>query len=595
MKPRRRTAGAARPPGPARTGDRLLADAVRRTPGWTVTLAAATLTAAAAGLALPAAASAAVDGALRGTVPVGAVAVLAALLLLAALADMLAAAASPAASAAVTARLRRDLTAHVLAAGPSALRAVPAGDLNSRLIGAASRAASVAPALVGAATAALTSLGGLLALALIDWRLAVAFLLGTVPAVAVMRRFVAGSSELSLTYQRHLGRIAALLADAMRGARTVRACGTAAREADRVLAPLAELSTAGRSLWLAQAGAAWRLGLLLPLVEVAVLATGGAGVAAGRLSAGQLLAAASYTVLGTALFNQADTLMGVAQARAGARRLAEVLDLPLPPAGTRELPFPSGLVEFRSVTVRAGDRTVLDGVRLTLPPGALVAVVGRSGSGRSTLAGLAARLLDPDEGSVLLDGIPLTELREDALRSAVACAFARPGLPGDTVAAAIGYGRPDGGAGAAGAAAVRAAAGTAEIAAFVDRLPGRYDTPLAEAPRSGGEAQRLGLARAVAQDARVLVLDDALSSLDTVTAARVETALTEGLAGRTRLLVTHRAATAARADLVVWLEAGRVRGTGRHADLWDADPAYRAVFDPTATESVLEGTPCPVR
>ncbi|RKE17445.1 ABC transporter ATP-binding protein [Streptomyces sp. TLI_171] len=599
MKPRRRTADAARPVNPARAGDRLLSAAVRRAPGWTAALAAASLTAAACTLALPAAAAAAVDAALRGTAPLTAVATLAVLLLLVAAADMLAAAAGPAATAAATAQLRRRLTAHILAVGPAAVRAFPAGDLNSRLVGATARAASAGPALVGAAAAAATSLGGLVALAVLDWRPALAFLLTAAPAVLVMRRFLAGSSELSLAYQRAVGRIAARLAEAMRGVRTIRAAGTADREAERVLAPLPELAAAGGNLWLAQAGAVWRMGLLLPLVEVAVLGTAGLGVEAGRLTSGQLLAAAGYAALGTALFNQADALMGLAAARAGARRLVDVLDLPIPPAGTREPVDGPGELELRAVTVRVDGRTVLDGVRLTVPAGALLAVVGRSGSGRSTLAELAARLRDPDEGAVLLDGLPLAELREDALRTTVACAFARPGLPGGTLAEAIAYGRPD-----AGEQAVRDAARAAEIAGFVDRLPAGYRTPVAEAPMSGGEAQRLGLARAVAQDAKVLVLDDALSSLDSATAAKIETVLTDTLADRTRLLITHRAATAARADLVAWLDAGRLRATGRHADLWAAHPDYRAVFDTdlppdgssaSASDRASEGFPCPVR
>jgi ATP-binding cassette subfamily B protein len=122
---------------------------------------------------------------------------------------------------------------------------------------------------------------------------------------------------------------------------------------------------------------------------------------------------------------------------------------------------------------------------------------------------------------------------------------------------------------------VGAAARAAHAHEFVSRLPDGYDTPLAEAPMSGGEAQRLGLARAWPAQ-RVLVLDDATSSLDMVTEMQIAQALTEPR-GRTRLIVTHRAATAARADLVVWLEAGRLRGVGPHARLW-CDPDYRAVF-----------------
>jgi ATP-binding cassette subfamily B protein len=224
------------------------------------------------------------------------------------------------------------------------------------------------------------------------------------------------------------------------------------------------------------------------------------------------------------------------------------------------------------VTVRAGGATLLDRLDLEVPAGACVALVGRSGAGKTTLAWLVGRLGDPDEGEVLLDGVPVAALAPPELRRAVVYAFERPALLGGTVAGAIAYGRPD-----AAAAEVERAAAAAQADGFVRRLPDGYDTPLRAAPLSGGEAQRLGLARAVAQDGRVLVLDDATSSLDTATEMRLGEALADLLGGRTRLVVAHRTATAARADLVAWLDGGRVRDLAPHADLW-RDPEYRAVF-----------------
>jgi ATP-binding cassette subfamily B protein len=197
-------------------------------------------------------------------------------------------------------------------------------------------------------------------------------------------------------------------------------------------------------------------------------------------------------------------------------------------------------------------------------------VVGRSGSGKSLLAALAARLADPVGGTVLLDGVPLPELDRAELRGAIGYAFERPVLVGDTVGAAIGLGADDQG--------VVAAAATAACAdGFIRRLPGGYATPMADTPLSGGERQRIGLARAFAQGERLLVLDDATSSLDTVTERQVGTALTADPRGRTRLIVAHRLTTASRADRVVWLEDGRVLGHAPHHELW-ADPRYRAVF-----------------
>jgi ATP-binding cassette subfamily B protein len=154
-------------------------------------------------------------------------------------------------------------------------------------------------------------------------------------------------------------------------------------------------------------------------------------------------------------------------------------------------------------------------------------------------------------------------------------------LLGDTVRDALTYGRsavPD--------RQVEQAARIAQAEDFIRRLPAGFDTALADTPFSGGEAQRLGLARAVVHGGRVLVLDDATSSLDTITEANLAAAITAGLAGRTRLVIAHRATTAARADSVAWLAEGRIRAFAPHHALWATDPDYRAVF---ATEPAAEG------
>jgi ATP-binding cassette subfamily B protein len=175
---------------------------------------------------------------------------------------------------------------------------------------------------------------------------------------------------------------------------------------------------------------------------------------------------------------------------------------------------------------------------------------------------------------VLVDGRPISELDAATLRQTVAYAFERPALPGATLAEAIGYGRPD-----ADDRTIADAARAAHADRFVDMLPLGYHTAPADAPLSGGELQRLGLARAVAQDARITVVDDATASLDSATEAEVEQALATVLGGRTRMIVTRKATTAAAADRVVWLHEGRIRAHAPHAELW-ADPEYRALFVP---------------
>jgi ATP-binding cassette subfamily B protein len=292
------------------------------------------------------------------------------------------------------------------------------------------------------------------------------------------------------------------------------------------------------------------------------MAAGGLLLASHDLTPGDLFAAGRYAVIGAGLGALTGVLGGLARARAATSRIDAVLRVSPLSYGSLSLPDGPGRLEFEDVSVDG----VLRGLSFAVPGGSCAAVVGRSGSGKSVLAFLAARLRDPDGGTVLLDGVPLPSMSEGELRRAVGCAFEKPVLLGGTVSDAIGLGRAHVG--------VTHAATAVHAHDFIVRLPHGYDTPLAEAPMSGGEAQRIGLARAW-DASRLLVLDDATSSLDTVTEMRIGEALLA--ASRTRWISTHRITTAERADLVVWLDGGTVRAVGSHAALWD-DPAYRAVF-----------------
>ncbi|WP_344975666.1 ABC transporter ATP-binding protein [Streptosporangium fragile] len=552
--------------------------------------AAGTVIAATTALALPAALAAVLDAVLAGEHAYGTVAALVLVLVLAAAAEVVSAVAGATSTASATESLRLRFIARLLSLDVARARRLPAGELANRLVSNTATVGHIPLALLHAMTGILTSVGGLAALFVIDWRAGAAFLAGVPVAAVVVRLFVSRVSDLYDRYQDAQGRLAARLTDTLAGIRTVRASGTTDREIARVLAPLPELSAAGHALWRAQARSVWQITLLLPLVEVGVLAVAGLGVADGRLEPGQLVAVAGYTALALAFFEQIDMLLDVAHARSAARRVGDVLALPAPAPGTRPLPDGPGALSFRGVTVAGDDAPLLDDVDLEIPAGVLAAVVGRSGVGKSTLALLAGRLIDPDRGQVLLDGLPLRELDPRALRGAVAYAFERPVLLGDDLAAAIAYGLPG-----TGHAAVREAARAAHVDDVVRRLPEGYGTPPGAAPLSGGEIQRLGLARALVRRARLTVLDDATSSLDTATEARVTLALTEGMRGRTRLLVAHRAATAARADLVVWLDGGRIRARGTHRELW-RDPDYRALFAAETGSSARtssEEEPCP--
>ncbi|TML25265.1 MAG: ABC transporter ATP-binding protein [Actinobacteria bacterium] len=529
-------------------GDRLLARAVRLGGPWVAVLATATLVGVGAELLLPAVLGGTVDAALRHSGPLrwlaGSVSLIAALAGTDALADL----AAGSASARATARLRHAVVRHVLFLDLRAAERFRTGDLVSRTVAQVGDAGKAGPAVVAAATVLVPSVGSVVALALIDQWLALTFLVGLAVLAVLVRSYVTDLAEVTTRYQTVQSDIAARLVEALTGARTIGVAGTVDRELHRILQPLPELA---------------------PLTQLAVLAVGGIALSAGRLSPGDLLAALQYATLGAGLGAAVTGLGGLARGRAGSRRTAEVLDAPVRRDGELALPAGPGRLELRSVTVRRGGDAVLAGIDLVLPAGATVAVVGPSGAGKSTLAAVAGGLVEPDAGAVLLDGVPLAELRPGELRQAIGYAFAQPVLVGDTVGEAIGLGGPG------DPAAVHRAASAAYVAHVVQRLPDGYGSRLADTPLSGGERQRLGLARALRAE-RVLVLDDATSSLDTVTEYRVSQVLT-GTDRRTRLVVTHRAGTAARADLVAWLEAGRVRGVGPHGQLW-TDPAYRGLF-----------------
>jgi ATP-binding cassette subfamily B protein len=516
-------------------------------------------------LALPLALANAVDAAVAGAGIGTWTAVAAALILVGVVCDLVDAFAETACAADAAAWLRQGLVARMLGI-PHRIREFDPGDLVARTSAGTADASQAGPSLVGALAGVLPPVGGLLMLLWLHWTLAVTFAVGLALVAMVLRLFAKETAAAALAYQRVQGRMAGRLTEAIGGRRTIAAAGTVDAEAERVLADLPELAEHGRASWRAVAAAGGRAAFAGPLATVGVLAVAGFQVGEGNLSAGEVLAAVQYAMLGAGLGSLTGVLGSLARAKAAVARLDEVHAVPALGYGERGLPEGDGRLELRSVTVEGESGPLLDAVTLTVPGGAVAAVVGASGAGKSVLAAVIARLRDPDRGEVRLDGVPLRELGRESLREAVGIATERPALAGETLADAMGPGRPR----------REVEAGAVKVGAdgFAERLPRRYETPLEEVPMSGGEAQRIGLAR-VWRAERLLVLDDATAALDAVSELRISEALAEG--GRTRIVVTHKAQAAAEADLVVWLEEGRVRATGDHQTLW-TDPDYREVF-----------------
>ncbi|WP_405673517.1 ABC transporter ATP-binding protein [Streptomyces sp. NBC_01530] len=553
-------------------GSALLNSATRHSTSRCVALCLMSTASTGAGLLLPAALGRTLDLLLAHTPATGWVVYCAGIVLLLALLDACETVLGGTVDARTTGWLRRRLTGHVLAVGPRAGARFGPGELVARLVGNAAQAGTT-PAARAALLAALAGpVGGIVALGLIDPWLAAVFLAGAPVLTLLLRAFARDTTRCVADYQQLQGRIAGALAEAVAGRRTIEAAGTADKEAARILGPLPELSRAGHRMWRVQGRAAAQASAVAPLLQLGVVAVAGVLLTRHRLSVGDVLAASRYAVLATGVGVLVGQFASLARGRAAAGRLDEVLGEPATAHGARRLPPGPGRLELRGVTARRGGRTVLDGLDLVVPGGTTLAVVGRSGTGKSLLAAIAGRLADPDAGEVLLDGVPLPHLTHNDLRRSVSYAFERPSLLGTTIqdALRLGVRRPS-------PARIREAARTARADDFVRRLPHGYATRCADAPRSGGESQRLGLARAFAQDSRLLILDDALSSLDTVTEAQITDSLLAHGSGGTRLLIAHRAATAARADAVAWLDGGKVRAVGTHAELLRI-AGYRAVF-----------------
>jgi len=318
---------------------------------------------------------------------------------------------------------------------------------------------------------------------------------------------------------------------------------------------------------------------MLPLLGIAaVLWLGGRRVGNG-LTLGSFIAFNAYVVMlvwPMRVLGQRVTT--VQKALAASARITEVLEAE---PQLRESRHPHELEargDVRLAGVRfghEGDRSVLDGLDLHVAPGESLALVGATGSGKSTVAGLLARFYDPEDGRVLLDGHDLRDLRLADVRRAVALVFEETFLFSESVRENIRVGRPD-----ASDDDVRRAAELAGAAAFVDELPDGYDTILGERgfSLSGGQRQRIAIARAILADPAVLVLDDATSAVDATKEHEIRAALAQVMRGRTTLVIAHRPATIALADRVAVLEGGRIVEEGTHAELLNRSPRYRALL-----------------
>ncbi|HLM18446.1 MAG TPA: ABC transporter ATP-binding protein, partial [Acidimicrobiia bacterium] len=376
------------------------------------------------------------------------------------------------------------------------------------------------------------------------------------------------------------GEVAGVVDEAVSGVRVVKGFG----QEDRELGSLTDASAAlyrsrVRTVRL-QARYQSALQAIPALGQVAVLALGGWLAIQGEISIGTFLAFSTYLVQLLAPVRMFAGMVAVAeQARAGTERIFELIDsnpLVTEHSDATDLPAVAGEVTFDHVSYGyLRSEPVLRDFSLRVAPGETVALVGASGSGKSTVSLLLPRFYDVQDGAIRIDGVDVRDATLDSVRSEIGIVFEDAFLFSDTVRANIAYGRPD-----ATDAEVERAARVAGAHQFVSELPQGYDTVVGERglTLSGGQRQRISIARAVITDPRILVLDDATSSVDARTEELIHATLREIMVDRTTVLIAHRRSTLRLADRIVLVADGRAMESGTHEDLLVSSTRYRALL-----------------
>ncbi len=452
----------------------------------------------------------------------------------------------------------------------------------------------------------ITLVGGVTILLVINLRLTLV-MLAVVPAIVLLSalwgRLI---RRLSKEAQQRLAEATAILQEGLAGIETVQAFTRESYETKRYEGGIA----ATFSLYLRMIQArSWFMAVasFLAFVTLAgIFWLGGHMVVAGTISAGELTTFFIYTMAVAAAVGAMAGLYGSYQQALGAtERIFEILDEApaiADPVDPVVAPVFRGALRLRNVSFSYADRSVpvIADLDLDIAPGEVVALVGASGSGKTTVARLVMRFWDPTDGRIELDGHPLQRYRVADLRAAMAIVSQEPLLFSGSIRENIRYGRLE-----ATDAEVEDAARAANADGFISAFPAGYDTIVGErgVKLSGGQRQRVSIARAILRDPRVLILDEATSALDGESEALVQDALERLQAGRTTLIIAHRLSTIAHADRILVLDAGRVIEQGRHDELMRLGGAYarlvarQARASAEATEhrgSAVDSGPAPV-
>jgi ATP-binding cassette subfamily B protein len=486
--------------------------------------------------------------------------------------------------------LRNDLFRHLVELSPDYYGRVRTGDIMARATNDLNAVRMMlGPGIMYWTETSLTFLLAIVVMVTVDWRLAV---LAILPAPLVSLAVIFFGRAIHARFERiqaMFSDISSRVQENLAGVRMVRAF--VQEEAE--LGHFEKLNRAyiAENIRLVRISGVFQplLEALIGLTFLAVLWYGGGQVLTGRISLGSFVMFNTYMgILVWPMIALGWVVNLMQRGGASLERINQIFEEKATiaaPANPVVLERVRGEIEFRNATVSYPSGRALDNVSLKIAAGATVAVVGHTGSGKSTLVSLVPRLMDPTEGSVLLDGIDLRDLSPAELRRHIGFVPQETFLFSATIAGNIAFGVES-----ATHEEIRRAAELAGLAGDIESFPNGYETMVGERgiTLSGGQKQRTAIARAILRNPRILILDDALSSVDTLTEERILQALEGAMRGRTVILISHRVSTVRQADLIVVLEHGQIVERGTHAELVMAGGYYADLSRKQTLEEELE-------